>query len=140
MGVVHEMSRKVHVRAFLLRLDDLDVGLPLPRRHGDRHRHLMAQEVAQMDGNARQSAQGTQIKLLAHRLVEIARAGAHERGEVRICYTDRHTRTRAGERTVAKSKYTEELAHQIIERMIDGESVDGAREGQGAVRGPACRR
>ena len=53
-----------------------------------------------------------------------------------------HTRTRAHaqERTVDKSKYTEELAHQIIERMIDGESVDGAREGQGAVRGPACRR
>ena len=83
---------------------------------------------------------GTQIKLLAHRLVEIARAGAHERGEVRICYTDRHTRARAGERTVAKSKYAEELAHQIIEKMIDGELVDGAREGQGAVRGPACRR
>ena len=43
--------------------------LALARRHGERHRHLVAQEMAEMDRDARQSAQRSQIKLLTRRLV-----------------------------------------------------------------------
>ena len=82
VSVVQEVGRKVHVRPFFLRLDDSRVLLALAGRHRERHRHFMAQEVPEMDGDARQRAQRPQVELLAHRLVGVVRPGADQRSEI----------------------------------------------------------
>ena len=62
-----------------LGLDDARVLLRAPRNRRKRHHHLVGQEMAQMDGNPRQGAKGTEVQLLPYRLIRVAGPRRHQR-------------------------------------------------------------
>ena len=48
VSIVQQVCRKVHVRAFFLGLQDAHILPTLAGSHDERHRHLVAQEMAEM--------------------------------------------------------------------------------------------